>query len=230
MTARDVRRFVEDLLRGGRTRSFRPDDEDAAAMRAAIALRAARAGSGAPSEEFVAGLHRRLAGELGENDDVAAVRASRRRILQFGSVAAAAVAVGAIADHVVVSSANPPAAADGVAEGTLTPTDGTWTRVAASSELPDGAVRPFEVDSVVGFVRRDNGRVAAVSGICTHQGCRLWLDAQARRLQCPCHTTAFAVTGDLVTHQLPVAPRPLPQLQVRETGGNVEILTPPPTA
>ena len=58
MTARDVRRFVEDLLRGRRTRAFRPDDEDAEQMRAAITLRAARPGGGAPSEEFVADLHR----------------------------------------------------------------------------------------------------------------------------------------------------------------------------
>jgi nitrite reductase/ring-hydroxylating ferredoxin subunit len=225
MSARDVRRFVEELLRGRRTRAFRPDDEDAAQMRAAIALRAGRPGSGAAGEEFVAGLHRRLAAELGE-DEVAAARGSRRRVLQIGSVAAAAVAVGAVADHVIMTSGSPQA----TDSGTLTPTDGTWTRVAASTELPDGGVRPFDVDGVAGFVRRDGGRVAAVSGICTHQGCHLRLDAPARILRCPCHMTAFAVTGELVTHELPVAPRPLPRLEVRQNGDAIEVLTPPPSA
>jgi cytochrome b6-f complex iron-sulfur subunit len=223
MSARDVRRFVEDLLRGRRNRSFRPDDEDAAQMRTAIELRAARAGSGAASEEFVADLRRRLATELDEPGDVVPLRSGRRRVLQFGSVAAAAVAVGAVADHVAMSASRPAE----VAEGPLIPNGGVWTRVAATSEVPDGAVRGFEVDGVAGFVRRDGGQVAAVSGICTHQGCKLRLDAPARELRCPCHTTAFAVNGTLVSHQLPTPPRALPALSVREADGAIEVLTPP---
>ena len=110
MSPRDVRRFVEDLLRGRRTRGFRPDDEDAAQMRAAIELRAGRAGSGAASEEFVADLRRRLATELdgpGGDNAVVPLRSGRRRVLQFGSVAAAAVALGAVADHVAMSASRP---------------------------------------------------------------------------------------------------------------------------
>jgi len=67
--------------------------------------------------------------------------------------------------------------------------------------------------------------------VCTHLGCRLALDAAARQLNCPCHTTSFAVSGELLRHQLPVAPRPLPQLQVRELHGDVQVYAPPgPTA
>jgi len=173
-----VRRFVEDLLRGRRTRGFRPDDEEAAQMRAAIELRAGRAGSGAASEEFVADLRRRLATELAEDDAdaVVPIRSGRRRVLQFGSVAAAGLAVGAVAARAASTPAD-------VAEGPLVPNDGTWTRVAASTDLPDGGVRGFDVDGVTGFVRRDGGQVAAVSGICTHQGCALRLDAPARELR-----------------------------------------------
>jgi len=218
-----VRRFVEDLLRGGRTRGFRPDDEEAAQMRAAIELRAGRAGSGAASEEFVADLRRRLATELDEDDAdaVAPIRSGRRRVLQFGSVAAAGLAVGAVAARAASTSAD-------VAEGPLVPNDGTWTRVAASTDLPDGGVRGFDVDGVTGFVRRDGGQVAAVSGICTHQGCALRLDAPARELRCPCHRTSFAVNGTLVSHQLPTPPRALPTLSVREADGGIEVLAPPP--
>jgi len=224
MSARDVRRFVEDLLRGRRTRGFRPDDDDAAQMRTAIDLRASRAGSGAASEEFVADLRRRLATELDDPGDAIPIRSGRRRVLQFGSVAAAAVAVGAVADHVAMSASRP---AD-VAEGPLVPNDGTWTRVAASTDVPDGAVRGFEVDGVAGFVRRDGGQVAAVSGICTHQGCKLRLDAPAMELRCPCHASAFAVSGALVRHQLPTPPPALPALAVRDAGGAIEVLAPPP--
>jgi len=218
-----VRRFVEDLLRGRRTRGFRPDDEEAAQMRAAIELRAGRAGSGAASEEFVADLRRRLATELDEDDDdgLPTLRSGRRRVLQFGSVAAAGLAVGAVAARAAGTPAE-------VAEGPLVPNDGTWTRVAASTDLPDGGVRGFDVDGVTGFVRRDGGQVAAVSGICTHQGCALRLDAPARELRCPCHRTSFAVNGTLVSHQLPTPPRALPALSVREADGGIEVLAPPP--
>jgi len=218
-----VRRFVEDLLRGRRTRGFRPDDEEAAQMRAAIELRAGRAGSGAASEEFVADLRRRLATELDvdDADAVVPIRSGRRRVLQFGSVAAAGLAVGAVAARAASTPAD-------VAEGPLVPNDGTWTRVAASTDLPDGGVRGFDVDGVTGFVRRDGGQVAAVSGICTHQGCALRLDAPARELRCPCHRTSFAVNGALVSHQLPTPPRALPTLSVREADGGIEVLAPPP--
>jgi nitrite reductase/ring-hydroxylating ferredoxin subunit len=218
-----VRRFVEDLLRGRRTRGFRPDDEEAAQMRAAIELRAGRAGSGAASEEFVADLRRRLATELDvdDADAVVPIRSGRRRVLQFGSVAAAGLAVGAVAARAASTPAD-------VAEGPLVPNDGTWTRVAASTDLPDGGVRGFDVDGVTGFVRRDGGQVAAVSGICTHQGCALRLDAPARELRCPCHRTSFAVNGTLVSHQLPTPPRALPTLSVREADGGIEVLAPPP--
>ena len=222
MSVRDVRRFVEDLLRGRRTRGFRPDDEEAAEMRAAIELRGARPGSGAASEEFVADLRRRLATELDEDDEaVVPIRSGRRRVLQFGSVAAAGLAVGAVAARAASTPAE-------VAEGPLVPNDGTWTRVAASTDLPDGGVRGFDVDGVTGFVRRDGGQVAAVSGICTHQGCALRLDAPARELRCPCHRTSFAVNGTLVSHQLPTPPRALPTLSVREADGGIEVLAPPP--
>ena len=46
-------------------------------------------------------------------------------------------------------------------------------------------------------------KVEAVSGICTHQGCKLWLDAPDSRLRCPCHSTSFSLEGETVTHQLP---------------------------
>ena len=112
-----------------------------------------------------------------------------------------------------------PAEAPAAFAGQLTPNDGSWQRVAASSDVPDGRMHPFDLGSVSGFVRRVDGKPEAVSGVCTHQGCRLWFDAPDDRLRCPCHSTSFSPTGQVLTHQLPIAPKPLPTLMVREVDG-----------
>jgi nitrite reductase/ring-hydroxylating ferredoxin subunit len=247
VSERGVRRFVDDLLRGRRPRSFRADESDVAQLRAAIALRAARTGSGAPREEFVTGLQQRLAAEHAADraEHTAAqteqaldrahpgesrplLHGTRRRFVAAASVAAAAAAVGAGIDHVITTS-GPNAGRDtgGAADQVIAPNTGTWRTVAASAELPEGGVAGFDLGSVFGFVARTSGQVAAVSGVCTHQGCRLALDAAARQLNCPCHNAAFAVTGQLLHYQLAAAPRPLPRFEVREVDGMVQVYAPP---
>jgi cytochrome b6-f complex iron-sulfur subunit len=234
MTARNVRRFVDDLLRGRRTRRFQAEEADLGELRTAIALRSARVGSGAPSEEFLSGLHRRLTAELGDTQpagNLAPVTGgTRRRFIQGAAIAASAAAVGAVGEHTLAGHRDMHAGQKTPqATATLSPTLGEWRAVAASSDLRDGGVLAFDLGSVRGFVHRtsSSGQVGAVSGTCTHQGCQLLLDAAARRLDCPCHIAAFAVTGELLTHQLPVAPPALPQLAVREVGGAIEVYAPP---
>ena len=58
MNPRGLRRYIQDLLRGRRPRAFRPDDFEAAQIRTAIDLQAARPGADAPRPEFLADLHR----------------------------------------------------------------------------------------------------------------------------------------------------------------------------
>lgn len=70
-------------------------------------------------------------------------------------------------------------------------------------------------------------RLTAVSGACTHLGCRLALDATQRRLNCPCHRTSFDVSRDVLQQQLPITRRPLPKILDRESGGVVEVFVPP---
>jgi nitrite reductase/ring-hydroxylating ferredoxin subunit len=111
--------------------------------------------------------------------------------------------------------------------GELTPNTGRWLRVAASAEVPDGAMHPFDLGSVVGFVRRVDGKPEAVSGVCTHQGCRLRFDAPDDRLRCPCHSTSFSLAGRVLTHQLPISPKPLLTLIIREQDGVIEAFAPP---
>jgi Rieske Fe-S protein len=225
MNTRSLRRYIDDLLRGRRPKPFRPDDFEAAQIRTAIDLQAARPGSDAPGDEFLADLHRRLAAQQdGTGQPAPALNATRRNVI-VGTSAAAAAAVAAVSiDRALVGSQ----VADGGNSRELTPNAGRWVRVAASVDVTDGVMRPFDVGSVIGFVRRVNGKPEAVSGVCTHQGCRLWFDAPDDRLRCPCHSTSFAPAGQVLTHQLPIAPKPLPTLMVREQNGAIEVFVPDP--
>jgi cytochrome b6-f complex iron-sulfur subunit len=225
MNARGLRKYIDDLLRGRRPKPFQPDDFEAAQIRTAIELRAARPGGDAPRQEFLNDLHARLAEQMTGTPPEAVPRlnTTRRQVIVGTSAAAAAAVTAVSVDRLVVGGQ---AAEAPAASGQLTPNDGRWMRVAASSEVPDGVMRPFDLGSINGFVRRVNGKPEAVSGVCTHQGCRLWFDATDDRLQCPCHSTSFAPSGQVLTHQLPIAPKPLPKLMVREVDGTIEVLAP----
>ncbi|HEY3631055.1 MAG TPA: Rieske (2Fe-2S) protein [Jatrophihabitantaceae bacterium] len=225
---RGLARYLHDLLGQRRPRRFRAAPEDDAVVRTAIALRAARPGSGQPREAFVEELHERLATQAravphGPGLSERRGRTTRRQFVQVASVAATAAAIGAGVDHIVEADGSGPAPTAGA---TLTPNSGRWQPVLASAELAEGGVKQFELGSVVGFLARSGGQVAAVSGVCTHQACRLAFAAQTRRLNCPCHNASFALTGDVVTHQLKIAPAPLPHLPVREVDGRVEVFAP----
>ena len=232
MTRRELRRYVDDLLAGRQPTGFDVDDFEAAQLRTAIDLSAARANADEPREEFVAGLRARIATEMSSTaaivDETAAERgavsASRRHVIVGTSAAAAAAVAGVSVDRMVLRPRTDPPE---VAEPDMVPTHGSWQAVAVSAELPDGAVQAFDLGSVTGFVRRVGGRVDAVSGVCTHQGCKLWFDQSVDRLRCPCHSTSFSPTGMVVTHALPIAPKPLPHFDVREKDGVVEVLAPP---
>jgi nitrite reductase/ring-hydroxylating ferredoxin subunit len=226
MNARGLRKYVDDLLRGRRPKAFAPDDFEAAQIRTAIELRAARPGDDVPRPEFLDDLHARLVQQMaGAPKEVTSLPtpSSTRRQVIVGTSAAAAAAVTAVSvDRLVIGGQTEAPAAS----GQLTPNDGRWMRVAASSDVPEGATHPFDLGSINGFVRRVNGKLESVSGVCTHQGCRLWFDASDDQLHCPCHTTSFAPSGQVLTHQLPIAPKPLPKLMVREVNGSIEVFAP----
>jgi cytochrome b6-f complex iron-sulfur subunit len=221
---RGIKRYIEDLLRSRRPRAFRAGPDEAALAQAAITLRSARPGSGAPTEEFVTGLHKRLAAELeGTRPEPAATGSPRRAFMRAASVAAGAAAAGAGLDHLLAAPGTEAAAPAGTA---IVPDQGSWHAVLASADLPDGAVHPFTLDTLTGFVERTAGQPRAVSGICTHQGCRLVLAKAATELDCPCHNAAFALDGTVLRHRLDVQLSKLPRIEVRESGGVVEVYAP----
>ncbi|MCK9897322.1 Rieske (2Fe-2S) protein [Frankia sp. AgB32] len=154
---------------------------------------------------------------------------TRRGFVWVTSVAAGATAVGAAvgagADRLFSRGGG--GAETTAADHVIVPNTATWWTVATSQDLPEGSVRAFDLGAVTGFVERRGGEVRAVSGVCTHQGCQLALDAAVRRLNCPCHRTVFELTGEVAHSQLKTPPRTLPEFEVREVSGVVQVFAPP---
>src|SRR5207253_2097179 len=192
MNARRLADFVESLRRNRRPKAFTPDADDVDAMRAAIDLNNAQPGAALPSAEFVSDLHRRLADQLDETDapvGLAAARLSRRRVIGGLGAAAAAAVAGAVVDRELLSSGSAPSVPRAQE---LVPDEGAWQPVLAAADLGDGRVARFSTPSTVGFVVNDNGKLSAISGVCTHQGCLLRHNEAAGRLDCPCHRASFS--------------------------------------
>lgn len=224
---RGITRYIEDLLRARRPRAFRAGPDEAALARTAIILRSARPGSGVPAEEFVTSLHKRLAAELDDaRPDPQAPGRPRRSFMWTASLAAGVVGAAAAGDGLDHLLSAPAPQAD----GTIIPDRGSWQTVLASADLPEGAVHPFTVGTLTGFVERVGGRLRAVSGICTHQGCRLLLAETQTELDCPCHGAVFALDGAVIRHRLSVRLTALPQIEVRESAGVVQVYAPRPPA
>jgi cytochrome b6-f complex iron-sulfur subunit len=228
VSTRRVAAFIEALLGNRRPRRFKPDAEDAEAMRAAIELRAARPGATLPRTEFVADLHQQLAQEFADEatplDELAHRRLTRRRLFEGLTVAAAAAAAGVIIDRDVLNtggSQTPNASRD------LVPTHGDWQPVALRTSVGTGDVVRFATASTVGFVVNDGRQLSAVSGVCTHQGCLLRHNPAKNRLECPCHRAAFSLTGEVLYQMFPERIAPLPRLQLRQRDGQIEVNTPP---
>jgi cytochrome b6-f complex iron-sulfur subunit len=76
-----------------------------------------------------------------------------------------------------------------------------------------GAVNKFEPNSVTAFVRGrfylarlEDGGFLALSSKCTHLGCTVpWVEKEMK-FACPCHGSAFDITGNVIHSP---APRPL---------------------
>jgi cytochrome b6-f complex iron-sulfur subunit len=90
-----------------------------------------------------------------------------------------------------------------------------------------GPVERFERSSVTAFpkgkfylARLDSGGFLALSRECTHLGCTVPWIADEGRFVCPCHSSAYDITGDVLS---PPAPRALDLFAVRIENGIVKV-------
>lgn len=68
------------------------------------------------------------------------------------------------------------------------------------------------------FRHPDTEDLVALNPMCTHQGCTVKLDPDAKTLPCPCHGSVFALDGSVTTGP---AESPLPLFEVKEEEGLV---------
>ena len=215
-----VARFVDDLLHRRRPERFEATPEEAEAMTAAAGLASAGVGADLPDKAALERIHARLGAAL---DDRPALdhRLSRRAWLRTAGAAAAAVVVGVGLDEVARSRQQ--AGTGGGGAATLMPDNGSWRPVAAVSTIPPGHAMTVSTASVDAVIINDGGDISAVSGVCTHLGCKLQPDDANRKLDCPCHQTAFGWSGKVLYYRLKAAPANLPRIPSRVNDGQVEL-------
>ena len=225
MRRRGLERAVSALLRDRRPRRFRATEDEAAQLRTAALLRAARAGADLPTERFVRDLEGRLRAEVaataGDAPDAPHAGAQSRRTFLVGAgiatAAAAGIGIGVEVER-LTSDGTPAGLGD---QERLVPDGARWVAVAgldAVRAVPALRVSAGAVEAVL--VPRADGGVDALSAVCTHLGCLLRVDAAAGHLACPCHRAVFALDG---TPRSEEYLRSLPRLDARVRNGTVEI-------
>jgi cytochrome b6-f complex iron-sulfur subunit len=91
--------------------------------------------------------------------------------------------------------------------------------IAETSQVaPGSAVKFEESGSPAVLVHLDSGDFVAYSAVCTHQGCTVAY--QNGQLACPCHGSVFDPANGAEVVAGP-APRPLPEIPVKVSGGEV---------
>ncbi len=135
--------------------------------------------------------------------DEASAEVSRR---DFLNVLWAALGLAALAEFV------------GMAVSFLRPAKPGNAESQANTEIPAGSVASFAPGTATAFqrgefylVRLDDGGILALSCKCTHLGCTVpWLEKEKKFL-CPCHASAFDLTGNVINSP---ASRPLDMFPV----------------
>ncbi len=246
----ELEHFIEELQAG---RAAHPPDgltpSKARIYRMAALFRSASPDEATPRPEFAAGLQAKLEQELQRSHKTRLLpflsrkpqmrpRVSRRALLAGGAAAvAASLAVGAGIEHVIEHAAST-GPAQPLWNGSLVPDNiaSTWLPVATLAELAGENPVFFFVNSVAGFViRNDDDKAAssnepyvAMSAACTDQGCILQWQSSETNYLCPCHGALFTEYGKVDKNTPPAysALPPLPRLDVKVEGDQVFVRVP----
>jgi Rieske Fe-S protein len=219
-----VARFVDDLLHGRRPRRFNASPDELEAMSAAARMASARVGADLPDKAALDRIHGRLAAALDESPAVDR-HVTRRVLLRTFGTAAAAMVIGVALDEVVTRQGKLPGqgGSGSPTQAVLMPDSGAWRPVASVTQLPAGHAMTVSTGAIDAVIVNDGGAISAVSGICTHLGCKLQPDDAGRKLDCPCHQTAFGWSGKVLYYRLKAEPATLPQIPSRVNGDQIEL-------
>lgn len=167
--------------------------------------------------------------DAGRTDARGAAGLERRALLRRGATAGlTAVGVGVLGGlDALIGRSNPTKStigSDTTPTATAPSSSGAATGrpIATVAEVPVGGALAFtdptqEIPAYV--LQPTSGTFLAFSAICTHAGCTVNFDRSAEEFVCPCHGSIYdARTGAVI--QGP-APRPLPSIGIRESGGSL---------
>lgn len=152
---------------------------------------------------------------------------SRRGLLAGGLGAAAAAVVGAVGGAALERGVSPAGTASTPNTPLVREGAGVWVAIAPVAELPIGAVKHFQTEYIVGFIRHTAQGFSALSGVCTHMSCLLVWNAGARTFDCPCHGGRFTADGQAAASS-PIAYSPLPTIQTKVEQERVWVYVIPP--
>ena len=193
-------------------------------MTAAAGMVSARVGADLPDKAALDRIHSKLAAAMDESPALDR-HVTRRMLLRTFGTAAAAMVIGVGLDEVVTRQGKSPAEGGGGGGGStvLMPDAGAWRPVASVTQLPTGHAMTVSTGAIDAVIVNDGGAISAVSGICTHLGCRLQPDDAAQKLDCPCHQTSFGWSGKVLYYRLKTAPANLPEIPSRVNGDQIEL-------
>lgn len=94
------------------------------------------------------------------------------------------------------------------------PADGTPVQVPVIADLTDAWNRESNQPIGAVYLRRDGDQVVCFNAICPHAGCFIGYDNGRRLFQCPCHTSAFELSGERIEPS--PSPRDMDPLEIDE--------------
>jgi cytochrome b6-f complex iron-sulfur subunit len=117
----------------------------------------------------------------------------------------------------------------GVVFAFLRPRKSPVSKTELGGIIEAGPIDDFKPESVTAFIlgqfylsRLKDGGFLDISRKCTHLGCTVTWDSDGNIFLCPCHSSAFDLTGEVIS---PPAPRPLDLHPVDIENGIVRVDT-----
>lgn len=105
-----------------------------------------------------------------------------------------------------------------------------WHKTVSAKALDKAKFASVKVGDEVVFISKTNGKLYAMSGVCSHAKCILGdLNEETLKVKCKCHDAVFELESGKMVEPPFVAPNApmdklgLPTYQIREENGFIEV-------